>query len=46
MTRFTLLACLLLTACGAAGAPERPASAEPGITLSGTMETGVARDGS
>lgn len=40
MPRLVLLACLALAACGADGAPEKPAN--PGITISGEAQVGVA----
>ena len=40
MRPLALLALLALTACGADGAPNRP-----GVTLSGSIASGVARDG-
>jgi hypothetical protein len=39
MPRLLLVACLLLAACGADGAPEKPTN--PGITLSGEAQIGV-----
>ena len=39
MPRLLLVACLLLAACGADGAPEKPTN--PGITLSGEAQVGV-----
>lgn len=40
----SLVTLLALAACGADGPPERP-SAPAGITISGTVEAGIARDG-
>jgi hypothetical protein len=42
MPRFALLCLLALAACGVDGAPQPPAS---GVTLSGSAEMGMARDG-
>ena len=42
MRPLALLAFLALAACGADGAPAPPA---PGVTMSGSAEMGVARDG-
>lgn len=42
MRALALLALLALAACGADGAPNPPA---PGVTISGSVATGVARDG-
>lgn len=43
--RHLLFAVLLaLAACGADGRPERP-GAEPGITVSGTVEVGITGGG-
>lgn len=39
MPRLFLIACLALAACGADGAPEKPAN--PGITISGEAQVGV-----
>lgn len=39
MPRLFLLACLTLAACGADGAPEKPAN--PGITVQGEANIGV-----
>lgn len=39
MPRFLLLACLVLTACGADGPPEPPTKS--GITVTGEAEIGV-----
>lgn len=39
MPRLFLIACLALAACGADGAPEKPAN--PGITVSGEAQVGV-----
>lgn len=38
---------LLLAACGADGPPVAPSalSATPGMTITGTVRTGIARDG-
>ena len=40
MPRLILVACLALAACGADGAPEKPA-AKTGITVSGDARIGV-----
>ncbi len=41
MNRLSLLAlAVLLTACGAAGPPERPA-AKPGLTITGEARAGI-----
>jgi predicted small lipoprotein YifL len=45
MKRLTLLALLALAACGADGPPERPGAAEPGISVSGTVEFGITGGG-
>lgn len=39
MPRFALIACLLLAACGADGAPEPPSKS--GVTLTGEAQVGV-----
>ena len=39
MPRLTLLACLALAACGAAGAPEPPTKS--GLSISGDAQIGV-----
>ena len=43
MTRAALIALLLLTACGVDGAPTN--ETEPGVTIGGTVEAGIAIDG-
>ncbi len=42
MRPLALLCLLLLAACGADGAPERPAT---GLIISATAEAGIASDG-
>jgi hypothetical protein len=41
LIRLTVLALLLLAACGVDGAPVAPQAAAPGVTLSGSVEAGV-----
>ena len=43
-TGFILLANLMLSACGVDSAPQPPAT-KPGITVTGTMSAGIARNG-
>ena len=43
-TGFTLLASLMMSACGVDSAPQPPA-AKPGITVTGTASAGIARNG-
>ena len=44
--RIAVLACLWLAACGADGAPKPPSTtAATGMTMTGSAEMGVARDG-
>ena len=42
MTRLALLCLLALSACGVDGAPQPPAS---GVTVTGSAEIGIARNG-
>ena len=46
MTRIALFSLLLLSACGVDGAPvAATGEVTPGITLGGSVEAGIARDG-
>lgn len=44
MPKLIILSALLLAACGASGLPIKPA-AKTGMTISGSVEAGVARNG-
>jgi hypothetical protein len=43
MKRALIVCLLLLQACGVDGAPTAP---EPGVTISGTAQMGIAKNGS